>query len=33
MTVHGMFFPFSSKMLVMPIFFPINPDILFIVYN
>src|SRR5690606_6301308 len=26
-TVHGIFFPFSSKMLVIPIFLPINPDI------
>ena len=29
-TVQGMFFPFSSKMLVMPIFLPINPDIIII---
>jgi hypothetical protein len=26
-TVQGIFFPFSSKILVMPIFLPINPDI------
>jgi hypothetical protein len=30
MTVHGKFLPFSSYMLVIPIFFPINPDIIFI---
>ena len=29
-TVHGMFFPFSSNKLVMPIFLPINPDIIII---
>src|SRR5690606_33521547 len=28
MTVQGIFFPFSSKILVMPTFLPINPDIL-----
>jgi hypothetical protein len=26
-TVHGTFFPEASNMLVIPIFFPINPDI------
>ena len=26
----GIFFPFSSKILVMPIFLPINPDIIII---
>ena len=25
--LQGIFFPFSSKMLVIPTFFPINPDI------